>query len=535
MVVIAALRFYAVNQIPGHWDSEMCGHRPVVASWKLMVEQELGGGSQTAAGLSWMLAHRFLTRFDDPFHFFLDQRLLGALISLVNCWIVFFMLRYLAGPFAAIMGLIVFGFGPLEIEWARGATMHHLPLLLGLLLLWWSCKAFQEKTWRSFLLVTVLIIASKYFYPSVRLIALGPILASIGVLVWHRDEWRGHKRKLFLVVLGCLGYFFSRTLLSWYTSGTLEIIFPFEKIQPLQGGGGFRSALLSVAQSALVLIREIFSRTEMFAHYTRHATIHPPHALPSLAIIFAGIGLLRLLFLFRNPLALIWIGMMIGGVVPTLLTGLATRRYAFTVTLIGLYAVVELAWFFNRLLAHKLPMITRLAKVTMVGLTAVTLCFFQANTMFARTPSRPHQLAFVETVRPLLAPGTLVIHLGTDNPCPFFYGIYDILRASEGKIGYAYALNFRGGIREAITNPRVIYGTWQYRNTELASVPRPRGGWSRLLFVFYLHPSTNSWQRMLQERYPQGIGRATPAFGSGSPGKLAYYIFEMPIEGEILG
>lgn len=527
MVAIAATRFYAVNQIPGHWDAEMCGHRPVVASWKLMVEQELGRESQTAVGLSWMLVHRFLTRFDDPFFFFLDQRLLGALISLTNCWLVYFMLRYLAGPFAAMMGLIVFGFGPLEIEWARGATMHHLPLLLGLLLLWWSCKAFQEKTWRAFLLVAVLIIASKYFYPSVRLIALGPVLASLGVLVWHRDEWIGHKRKLLLVVVGCLGYLFSRTLLSWYTSGSFEFIFPFEKIQPVKGAGDLLSALVPIGQSFLILIREIFSFTELFGHYTFHATIHPARALPSLVMIFAGIALVRLLFLLRHPTGLIWFGVMLGGIVPALLTGLATRRYAFTVTLIGLLAVVELAWFVNKMLAPKFPRVVSLLKASMITLVAVSLCCFQASAMFSRKPSRPYQLNFIEAIRPHITPGTFVIHMTPHNPCPFFYGIYDILKRSNGEIGYAYSLSFRGGAREAILNPRILSGSWQYRNTALASqVPyvRSKRDWQRLLYV----PVTEPLQKLLKERYPHGRVIEIPSSGNKSSGILTYYGFEVP-------
>lgn len=532
IIAIATARFYAVNRIPGHWDPEMCGHRPVVASWNLMVEQELGRFSQQSSGLSWVLAHRFFTRFDDPFYFFIDQRILGAAISLVNCWLVYFLMRSLAGPFAALMGLIVFAFGPLEIDWARGPTLHNLPIFIGLLMLWWSQKAFTERTWRAFFGVALLIIASKYFYPSARLIALGPSLALMGVLIWHRKEWKGDKRKLLLIPLGGLGYVYSRSLLVWYTTGTFQWVFPFEKIQPVNGEEGLISALTSMAKGIPVLTREIFSIPHIVDHYTRHATVYPLHVLPSLGVVFAGVALVRLLWTVRDPLALVWIGVLVGGAIPGLMTGLADRRFAFTIIALTLLAVLELSWFMNRLLAPRLPRVTPILKTGMVSLSAICLCFLQTSVMFARSPIRPHQLNFTDAVRPLVTPGTLVIHMDGDNPCPFFYGIYDLLQQSEGRIGYIYAMDLPGGVNEAIRNPHITTATWQYRHTLLstqADVAKSRKDWSRLMYVFYTHPSTIAWQRMLQERYPKGSGREIPVPPSNAETN-SVYVFETPWE-----
>ena len=532
LIAIAAARFYAVNEIPGHWDTEMCGHRPVVASWELMIQQELGNFSQQASGLSWLLAHRFFSGYEDAFSFFLDQRILGAGISLLNCWIVYFLLRSLAGPFAALAGLIMFGFGPVEIEWARGATLHHLPIFIGLLLVWWSCKAFHERTWRAFIIVALLIPITKYFYPSARLIALGPCLGFVGALLWHRQEWRGHTLKLFLIPLGGLLYMFSRSILSWYTTGTFRWIFPFEQIQPINGEGGVLNTLVSMAKVVPDLLRETFSIPRIFDHYTGFTTVYPPHVLPSLGVIFGGIALIRLLCSVRHPLALTWIGVLIGGVVPTLMTGLSERRFAVTIIAISLLATLELTWFLNHLLAPRIPKIVPALKTGVVGLSATCLCVFQTSVMFSRPANRPHQLYMIEAVRPLITPGTFVVHMETGNPCSFFYGIYDILRQSEGRIGYLYCLDLPGGPKEAMMTPRITVDTWQYRHTALASqasIVKSRQDWSRVLFVFYAHPSTVPWQQTLKERYPNGFGREIliPNLRNDATG---VYVFEAPYE-----
>lgn len=529
---IAITRFYAINRIPGHWDAEMCGHRPVVASWNLMLQQELGTFTQQASGLSWLLAHRFFSRYDDPLFFWLDQRFIGAAISILNCWVVYFFLRYLGGTFAALMATAVFAFGPLEIEWARGATLHNLPLLVGLLLTWVSFKAFYERTWRSFLLLALLIIASKFVYPSSRLVALGPCLGLLGLVFTHRPEWHGHKRKLILIVFGGALYALSRSIAAWMNGADFRFILPFDQIQPITGQGNFAHTALGMAKSFINAVPEIFSNPRAFGHYTLHTTLHPPRAMPSIATIFAGLALVRMVFAIRTPGALIWLGVLVGGLIPTLMTELADRRFGFTLIALPLLAVMELTWFCNRFLAPRLPITTRVVKVSIFSLCTTLLLTSQITVMFSRPPGRPHQLNLIEAARPLVKPDTLVVHLDGANPCPLFYGIYDILKDSHGSIGYASSLDFRGGPTEAINQPRVSVDTWQYRHTALAeqsALMKSRREWPRLLFVFYPDESTIPWQQMLKQRYPRGEGREVMA-PNPSKGAGKIYAFETPWE-----
>ena len=530
MLATAATRFYGVNQIPGHWDSEMCGHRPVVASWNLMAQQELGRFSQTAAGLSWMLVHRFFTRYEDPLFFFLDQRILGAAISLLNCWLTYFFMRSLAGPFAGLMGLIVLAFGPLEIEWARGATLHHLPITIGLLMLWWSCKAFNERTIRAFSILALLIIASKYFYPSARLIALGPACAFLGVVLWHRKEFSKHQVRLLLIPAGLGIYLLSRSILWWFTTGSVDWLFPFVRIQPVLNNGDLTSAFVLVVKNIKNVVFEMFLTPTQFGHYTRHATIHPHRLLPTITTVFAGCALVRLIWTMKNPTTLIWLGVLCGGAIPALMTEVADRRIAFTVIAVSLLGILELSWFLNTIVKPRLPRLTNWLKATTVISSAVFLCTFQTYATFQRPAVRPHQLYLINSIRPLLTPGTLVVHLTNENPCPFFYGIYDLLQTAEGNIGYVYALSLPGGLTEAIMTPRVVPDSWQYRSTKLSEQVksmRTKNDWSRVMYVFYNHPSTLPLQQMLHQRYPKGSAREI-AMAQSNIKAGSVYVFETP-------
>lgn len=63
----------------------------------------------------------------------------------MNCVVVYILLRFIHGPFAAVLGLIVFGFGPLDLDWSRLPSLHHLPVTAGLLLTWATFVAFIRR------------------------------------------------------------------------------------------------------------------------------------------------------------------------------------------------------------------------------------------------------------------------------------------------------------------------------------------------------------------------------------------------------
>jgi hypothetical protein len=508
-VMIIATRFYALNRLPGFWDAEGCPHRAIAASLDTIVEQELGAHVQQSSGMSWVLIHHLFNRVGDPLLFLLGERFIGVAISLINCLVVYRLLRYLRGGFAGVLGLIVYGFGPLDLEWSRLPTLHHLPVALGLFLTWATFSAFTARSWRAFLAVVILMVSTKYVYPSAKLLLAGPALGACGALVWEYRSWFGHKRKLLMIALGCVLFGMIRSILysAWFQR--LEIVTPVPMIQPSRATGSTWDSFVVLAKEGFGFLYEIFYGPYEPTHWTVQATIEPYRSLPSVCVVFATLALLRLVFLVRKPYALICIGLLIGGLIPGIVTGVAERRIAFSLVLLSLLAVVEVAWYLDTVLSGKLARFNAVAKTMMVVLVGGAMFTLQTQGYFSRVHAKTIQNMLAERVRPMVTPDTLVVYLAEERRCEFFYGIYDKLLQSGGRIAYANANDTPKGPQAMIQDPTPVLNSWYYSLTELKpQIPalKESGSWARVLYVFQETRERQEWQQELSARYPAGKG-----------------------------
>jgi hypothetical protein len=523
--MIALARFFDLNINPPAWDTESCGHRTVVASWSLMIQQELEMLSQQSSGMSWTVLHKLFTRFDHPLLFDLDQRLLGVGISLVCCWSVYFLVRYLRGPFAAMLALVVYGFGPLDLQWSRLPTLHHLPVLVGIVLAWASFAAFNRRTWGSFGAVALLIFVTKFVYPSAKLIALGPIMGMCGAVLWENREWLGHKRKFVLILTGLALFALFRSLISVVRFDEFRFLAPFSQIQPVHEGGSIVNAITLVCGEVLDFLRALYLGPVIIEHYTLHATTEPLRAIPSLCVVFMTLTFVHLLFILRKPFALICLGLLVGGLIPALVTGMEERRVSFVLVFLPLLAVLEFVWFVDVLIRPSLPRIAKVVKGSVLIVTAVFLWSYQTQAFFSRPTARPTQHLFNEALRGYIAPDTLIVNLSSEHDCSIFYGTYDLVRNSGGRIAYTPAFEVRPGY-DPIVNPEIRTTTWHYRYTDLAThvpVVVSRPDWPRKLYILVGNANREDVKQRLRAQYPGG--REILIEGPGIP-SLTAVLFE---------
>lgn len=507
--VIVCTRFYALNRLPGLWDAEGCPHRAIAATWNNIVEQELGEHVQQSSGMAWVAIHHLFNHVNDPLLYLLGERLIGVGLSLLNCVVVYLFVRYLSGPFAAVLALIVYSFGPLDLEWSRLPTLHHLPVAVGLLLTWATFKAFAGRSWRAFFAVALLMVATKYVYPSAKLLSAGPVLGACGALIWERRSWFSHKRKLLLVALGCVLFATVRSILYGVWRQKFELVTPVPMIQPSQAKGSLWDSVVVLASEAFGFLYEIFYGPYDPTHWTVHATVEPYRALPSICVAFATLALLRLLFLLRKPYALICIGLIVGGLIPGIVTGLAERRIAYSLIFISLLAVIEVAWFLDSVLVGKLSRLNTLAKAMILVCVGTAMLSLQTQGYFSRVHAKTVQNMLTERIRPLVKPDTLVVYLAEERRCEFFYGIYDRLEESGGRIAYANANDTPKGPEEMIQDPSPVLNSWYYSLTGLKSqIPllKESKTWPRVLYVFQETRERMSWKDELSTRYPNGRG-----------------------------
>lgn len=524
--LIVCTRFYALNRLPAVWDHEGCAQRPIAASWRLIIEQELGRHVQASSGLAWVVIQRLFNRLTDPLYFYLGERFVGVAISLVNCLVVYILLRCIRGPFAAVLGLIVFGFGPLDLDWSRLPSLHHLPVTAGLLLTWATFVAFSARSWPSFVAVAILIVVCKFVYPSAKLLGLAPALGAMGVLLWQRGSWFGHKRKLLFVILGLFLFTTIRSIFYSVWSGKLGLITPIPLMYQAGASNSLWDLIVSSSRESFGFLYEIFYGRYQPSHWTTPATIEPLRSVPSICVVFAVMALLRLVFLIRQPYALICVGLVVGGLIPGIMTSAAERRIGYSLIFLSLLSVVEIAWFVDAIAVGKVSSLNRKIKGLTLLLVGISMFSLQCQGYFSRPHGEVLQNRLTERVRAMIAPNMLVVYLSVEYRCDFFYGIYDKLVQAGGDIGFATAYDTPKGPEEMIQDPSPILISWHYYLTDLEpqiSSLKERTSWPRLLYVFEDIQRHTPWKELLATRYPSG---KVSTYELGGLWNLRFFFFD---------
>ena len=503
-------RFYDLNRNPSGWDAEACPHRIIAASWQEILKQEIGQAVQQSSGLSWTALHKLFTRVDHHNLFYLDERLLGVGISLLCSLAMFFFVRSIRGPFAGVLALVLYSFGPLDLGWSRLPVMHHIPVLLGILMAWATFKALSSRSWISFLSLAALIFLSKFVYPSGKLIWFGPVAAFFSVLIFERKAWRGHLPKLTLLLVGLALFLTARSGVYWLVQGDFKLMPPFEN--PYQSG-------LVVSQlerakqlfsEGLLFFYELFYFPASMTHWTIHTTFMPARSISSFCVVFLILAFSRLLFLFKKPEALVFMGMIVGGLIPGMATGLADRRIAVSLVLCLVLAVLEFSWFIDTFVGKASKAVAQTLKYVVLLTVTACLVIVQTQTFFSGPVGRPSQVEAGDSVRQYVKESTVIVYLADEGRCEMFYSLYDIMKQSGGTIAFANADDSALRAKDQIEHPTPIVDYWFYTLSELApqiEKIRQTRYWQRYLFVFQPTPERNEWIALIKAKYPNGKER----------------------------
>jgi hypothetical protein len=334
----------------------------------------------------------------------------------------------------------------------------------------------------------------------------------IAVLLWHQPGWNGDKKKFSLIILGAILFFSLRPFITWLARDTFTWVGPFAMLQVSPLADSFLGLLKAHLWQSFGFLHEVFygpfDLTQR--HWTHHATIDPARSVVSVCVIFTMLALVRLLFLIRHPYAALSIGLIVGGLLPGIASGVAERRIAFTLVFVSLLATIELSWCINTFIGSISKARARQVKAAIILCVGGALFVFQTHSLFSRPASKHMQLIMTEEIRPLLRDGTLVVQPGPDYRCEIFYGIYDILKAHEGRIGYTNPYEAEQTEIESVTNPRINPGAWHYRLTDVkAQLPTlmSHTSWPRYLFVTQYTENQAPLVELLEKTYPNGKAR----------------------------
>lgn len=507
LIIACVNRFHQLNTNPSGYDAEACPHRMVADSWMKILRQEVGAHVQQSSGLSLVVLHKLFTDVNHPTLFILDERLLSVAISLLGCVVMYFFVRNLRGPYAALLALILYVFGPLDIDWSRQPVMHHIPVILALLLAWATCDALRTRSWRSFLAVALLIPCTKFVYPSAKLALFGPLAAVCGIILFQRKEWRGHYLKLLYVFLGLFLYVGVRSLVYYLVYGRFQIIAPFENPYPPDAQVSQFERIQHMLGQGLYFFYEVFYAPASPTHWTHHATVLPGRSLSSITVVFCVLVFTRLLFLWKKPEALMFMAMIVGGLIPGMATELADRRIAMSITLCLVLGVLELTWFLDRLAARGSRVLTGALKfavpVCLIGCVGLS----QTTQFFGRYNGRPIQMLVGDTALNTVQDNTLVVYLAEERRCELFYTLYTRMLDPQRSIGFATAHEGPKGAKDQILSPEPILNSWYYVETGLAPQIenlKQNKKWGRYLFIFQPTAEREVLRTLLKQTYPHG-------------------------------
>ncbi len=507
MLVTCATRFYQLNRLPFGYDGESCPHRLVSETWDRILGQEVGLFVQQSSGMSWVVIHKLFTRLSESSLFYLDQRLLSTAISLLGCLVFYFFLRNLRGPFAAITGLVVYAFGPLDIDWARLPFMHHLPVILSLLIAWATFHALNARSWWSFMPLVALIPCTKFVYPSAKLASFGPLAAMVGVFIFQRPEWRGHLKKFSLPLLGLVIFVGVRSLVHYVVTGETTFVRPFDNPYPSDKIVSQADRIRQMMEQSLYFFYEIFYAPVAPTHWTNHAMVMPVRSVSSIIAVFSVIAFARLLVMIRRPESLVFIAMIAGGLIPGMATEIADRRIAVSIVLCFVLGVLELSWFLDAIVARGSKLLAKTYKLAIPLCLVLALGISQTTAFFTRTPGRPIQMQVGDTALSLLKDDTLIVYPAEERRCEMFYTFYDRMKGTEGSIAWATGDDGPHKALDQLRQPRPVLTSWYYTTSEL--IPqieslKKRTYWKNYLFIFQPTKEREPWRALLKELYPQG-------------------------------
>jgi len=510
MVILAIAcinRFYQLNTNPSGYDAEACPHRMVADSWMKIFRQEVGAYVQQSSGMSLVVLHKLFTDVNHPTLFYLDERLMSVAISLLGCAVMYFFVRNLRGPYAAFLALVLYVFGPLDIDWSRLPVMHHIPVILSLLLAWATCNALRTRSWGSFLAVALLILCTKFVYPSAKLALFGPLAAVCGVVLFQRKEWRGHYVKLLYVFLGLFLYVGLRSVVYYVVHGHFLVVAPFENPYSPDVQVSQFERIKQMLGQGLYFFYEVFFAPASPTHWTHHATIPPSRSLSSVTVVFCVLVFTRLLFLWKKPEALMFMAMIVGGLIPGMATELADRRIAMSLTLCLVLGVLELSWFFDTVVARGSRVLTGVLKFAVPVCLIGCIGLFQTTQFFGRYNGRPIQTLAGETVLKTVQDNTLVLYLAEERRCEVFYTLYTRMLDPQREIGFATAHEGPKNAKEQILSPEPILTSWYYTETALApqiESLKQNKKWGHYLFIFQPTAEREVLRTLLKQTYPQG-------------------------------
>lgn len=399
-------RLYALTELPSYFAGEM--------SIAMLASRTLAGIlfwiPSALLGTSIGLAHlfpqmAFFQMFGTSVY---ALRLTAVAFSVLTAWLLYWLLRSMAGRRAALVATLLFATAPEQLWWGRNENVNYIVVSFAGVaagsLGWWLRR---RLSFAAALAMAVWMAFGRFFYLAAVLLITYPWLLMAHAAVFTRGTWR-RLPKLALVLAGGTGlWFLSLSIVDFFVSEH-----PWRFLNPARHGelvsrrnfegrsAGTRELLRmqaeSLAHNATKVASAFTCRGWFSQWYQRHDTMQHPTWINVAVAALVALSLAALLGQLYTPPAAVLLGWVLVGILPAVLsTAPDDRRMA-----LAFPAFYACAGFVFEAVARALQARTsRLAAWIFLSFAAGGLLLACTSSLTSHLQMRIHPLALIEAQR----------------------------------------------------------------------------------------------------------------------------------------
>ena len=496
----ALLRFYALNKLPGWWDTEgafaiSASSYPlgvVLMTLAMVVPTASIGGLWF--GIHYLLGQTLGTSI-------IASRIAATSLSLVALCLMYYFLRRLCGKTGAAIAVVLFAVDPLESIWARLSWFHGLPGFWVMLIAWSCWLASREPRLQRLTVMAALMAGSVFLYPSGMFGVIIPFGLALSFL--FSDQPRRQKVQFFVAILvGATLWIVAKSLLYLFVFGRWQYVSALGPYLPIVSqrypGPGITSFVptfedvVVIAQHLYLVAEQLFVRVPAQSHFgPLYGMLPPPNLIKDITSILLFIGLGRIFREWRNARSWLLVSWFCAALLPGLISiDVVERRLGPIFP--ALLAVAALG---AELLLVAIGCHLRKSVFLIIRWTAVIVLWIVSEVVFisifySQPMATPVQEQVARIIRGRAKPGTLIVSCMPDGKVDGVFSlILDRLYDLKGQAGFRviYGSNFS----EPLSSLRPDLDSWYYTTTKLRDfVPdlRRRALFARQLVVMADHP-----------------------------------------------
>lgn len=548
-LVVIAFRFYALGWVPNEFVGELVFHVVATSDWEKLIS--VAGGAEFNApwvpvGFLYYALTGALWRFSGAT--VLTLCMASAVAGVVLIQVLYWLVRRLAGPLAALLAASFYAASPIEMAWGRHSMYpFNYPTIVVLLVALATYLAVTRYQFRYWLLTAFLMGLSRHSFGSAYGAFLIPILAVLWLLAFDRVRLRRCAWQLPTLLIGVVLWVLGPTLALSAGAGEWSWISP---VDPRLAGRAFRGtgysgSLKTMVENASVILRPLYVGDVGDTHQTPTAFVtslfgdEPATILDPLVTTLFTVGVVWMLARRRDPAVAVWFSLLAAAAAPGLISIAEPHRqtalYAAICAVAGCAAAAGLAGFRSRF--------SRLGAIVSVVLPLAILPVLLARSgaaYFSHPAGESPSVSIARVIKNEVTPGTLlVMDLPLALAIDVTYLLFDASLAEP--FGWMTVENEADVPWERwerrITGFKPSFSHLLYRSTALSHrVPELQATeWKRILFVLYGRPNPEAKLETLRKEFGtltvkevrtvpwQGQGKSVLTFVSVAP-KLPFTV-----------